>query len=75
MAKKKVKASAKDDAPTVEEVFKTFEISGDPINGKSKQAGQPSAGGVLEDSPLKANIASAEDVVNIELQSDKGGTG
>ena len=55
MAKKKVRSAVKDDAPSVEEVFKTFGISGDPIKGHSKKVGQPVNGGTKDAGPSKVS--------------------
>lgn len=73
MARKKVKGSAKEDVPTVEEGFSTFGISGDPINGQSTKASQSTVGGDKDDSPAEAKIPSVGDAASSELQPDKGG--
>jgi len=64
MARKKVKSSAKDDVPTVEEVFKTYGISGESINGHSTKMGQTSDGGVNDAALLKAKSTPVDVVVS-----------
>jgi len=69
MAKKKIKASVKDDVTVVEEVSKTFGVAGEPINGHSKLVGHSSDSGVSAGAPLKAKATPVERVAKAPLKA------